>query len=212
MLYSFCVSFSPIYIIRLFTMKLTYASTIVQGACLLPLLSLLSAAVPLGGQRALARREDNGPLASNTSSPQALLPASARPAAAAADAPPAAEADSPVPVGTVITSCTVPGTVALTFDDGPYIYTPAVLDTLLQNNIKATFFVNGQNWADINSADSQASVRRAIAEGHQVGSHSKPIPRSLRAVTDTPGLTAHGAQRTRTRTSRRWITTASSAR
>jgi hypothetical protein len=30
---------------------------------------------------------------------------------------------SSVPIGTIINSCTVPGTFALAFDDGPYIYT-----------------------------------------------------------------------------------------
>jgi hypothetical protein len=26
-----------------------------------------------------------------------------------------------IPIGTIISSCTVPGTIALTFDDGPYM-------------------------------------------------------------------------------------------
>jgi hypothetical protein len=28
-----------------------------------------------------------------------------------------------IPYGTIIESCTVPGNVAITFDDGPYVYT-----------------------------------------------------------------------------------------
>ena len=56
---------------------------------------------------------------------------------------------SSVPVGTIITACTVPGTFALTFDDGPYIYTGELLDILASNGVKATFFLNGQNFGSI---------------------------------------------------------------
>jgi hypothetical protein len=34
---------------------------------------------------------------------------------------------SAVPIGVVIDSCTVPGTFALAFDDGPYIYTVRII-------------------------------------------------------------------------------------
>lgn len=54
-----------------------------------------------------------------------------------------------VPVGSIITACTVPGTFALTFDDGPYIYTSELLDILANNGVKATFFLNGQNFDSI---------------------------------------------------------------
>lgn len=99
-------------------------------------------------------------------------PAARPQVAAAAAVPSAAAAGSSIPIGTIINSCTVPGTVALTFDDGPYIYTAQVLDTLKSNNVRATFFVNGDNWANILNADDQALVHRMIAEGHQIGSHT----------------------------------------
>ncbi len=83
-----------------------------------------------------------------------------------------AAADSSVPVGSIIDRCTQPGTVALTFDDGPHIYTAQILDTLRANNVRATFFINGDNWSNIFNADNQALVRRMIAEGHQIGSHT----------------------------------------
>lgn len=91
---------------------------------------------------------------------------------AAKAVPFAAAAGSSVPFGTIINSCTVPGTVALTFDDGPYIYTSQVLDTLKNNNVHATFFVNGDNWSNILSVNDEALVHRMIAEGHQIGSHT----------------------------------------
>lgn len=79
-------------------------------------------------------------------------------------------------VGTIIRKCTVPGTVALTFDDGPSQYTGMVLDTLRRHNTKATFFVNGIN-NPLGSVDDPetpwpALLRRMHAEGHQIGSHT----------------------------------------
>lgn len=46
----------------------------------------------------------------------------------------------------VITTCTVPGTIALTFDDGPYEYTWALAESLKKHGVTATFFMNGNNW------------------------------------------------------------------
>lgn len=82
---------------------------------------------------------------------------------------------SAVPRGTIISHCTVPGVVALTFDDGPYKYTGHVLDLLDQHNAKATFFVNGDNWIqglDDESTPWPGLLRRMVSSGHQVGSHS----------------------------------------
>jgi peptidoglycan/xylan/chitin deacetylase (PgdA/CDA1 family) len=47
--------------------------------------------------------------------------------------------------GAGIIDCTAPGVIALTFDDGPYIYTSHILDILEQYNVKATFFITGNN-------------------------------------------------------------------
>jgi peptidoglycan/xylan/chitin deacetylase (PgdA/CDA1 family) len=44
-----------------------------------------------------------------------------------------------------IYDCAVVGDMALTFDDGPYIYTSHILDLLLQYNASATFFITGNN-------------------------------------------------------------------
>jgi peptidoglycan/xylan/chitin deacetylase (PgdA/CDA1 family) len=50
-----------------------------------------------------------------------------------------------IPVdGTIITACNVPGVVALTFDDGPYIYTQEIVDQLTAAGQRATFFQNGK--------------------------------------------------------------------
>lgn len=58
--------------------------------------------------------------------------------------------------------------VALTFDDGPHpVYTPEMLDLLKEKNIKATFFLLGEQvekYPDI--------VKRMNDEGHLIGNHS----------------------------------------
>ncbi|KAF4979734.1 hypothetical protein FZEAL_4091 [Fusarium zealandicum] len=81
---------------------------------------------------------------------------------------------TPVPVGVSIQSCTLEGVVAITFDDGPYIYTEALLDQLAVAGIPATFFLNGNNWANI--MDHAPTVQRMVAEGHQVASHTYSHP------------------------------------
>lgn len=56
--------------------------------------------------------------------------------------------------------------VALTFDDGPGEDTTALLDELARLNVKATFFVLGDQIAKFPGV-----VRRAVQEGHVVGTH-----------------------------------------
>ena len=58
--------------------------------------------------------------------------------------------------------------VALTFDDGPNrCYTPEVLDILKENEIPATFFLQGQCLAG-----NEDLVRRMKKEGHRIGNHT----------------------------------------
>ena len=62
----------------------------------------------------------------------------------------------------------VPSGVALTFDDGPMPgTTDAVLDTLAELGVRATFFCVGRN-----AERHPALVQRILSEGHAVGSHS----------------------------------------
>ncbi|WP_233564993.1 bifunctional polysaccharide deacetylase/glycosyltransferase family 2 protein [Micromonospora musae] len=59
-------------------------------------------------------------------------------------------------------------TIALTFDDGPDPrWTPQVLDVLRRHHAHATFFVVG---ARVN--EHPELVRRILAEGHEIGSHT----------------------------------------
>ncbi|KAK0478662.1 carbohydrate esterase family 4 protein [Armillaria luteobubalina] len=68
----------------------------------------------------------------------------------------------------VITSCTVPNTAAITFDDGPYIYSEQIVDTPDTNNVTATFFVNGCIYDDA----SVQALKNAYSKGHQISSHT----------------------------------------
>ncbi|KAF2814977.1 glycoside hydrolase/deacetylase [Mytilinidion resinicola] len=82
-----------------------------------------------------------------------------------------------VPYGGVgIYECTTPGTVALTFDDGPYIYTSKVLDVLASYGAKATFFItgnnNGKGEIDIPANGYVPVIQRMHAENHQIASHT----------------------------------------
>jgi cellulose synthase/poly-beta-1,6-N-acetylglucosamine synthase-like glycosyltransferase/peptidoglycan/xylan/chitin deacetylase (PgdA/CDA1 family)/spore germination protein YaaH len=69
--------------------------------------------------------------------------------------------------------------LALTFDDGPDPqWTPQILDILKAKNVKATFFVIGEN------AEAYPEiVQRMVAEGHDVGNHTFTHPN----LADTPG-------------------------
>lgn len=74
----------------------------------------------------------------------------------------------------------LPGTVALTFDDGPHPqFTPKILDILQRKNVKATFFIVGvyaQQYPEL--------VKRIQAEGHSIASHSMTHP-MLTKLSDT---------------------------
>lgn len=62
--------------------------------------------------------------------------------------------------------------VALTFDDGPSIWTAPLLDLLAKHNAKATFFVCGH------AVEAYPHLlTRMLAEGHEIGNHSYDHPR-----------------------------------
>lgn len=59
-------------------------------------------------------------------------------------------------------------TVALTFDDGPHpVYTKKLLDGLLERDVKATFFVIGEN-----IPGNEDLIARMEKEGHLIGNHT----------------------------------------
>lgn len=57
--------------------------------------------------------------------------------------------------------------VYLTFDDGPDERTPAILDVLKKQKVKATFFVTGRN-----AKRYPTLLKRIVKEGHAIGLHS----------------------------------------
>ena len=63
-------------------------------------------------------------------------------------------------------------TMALTFDDGPDPrYTPRILDTLSNHDVRATFFVCGEM-----AVDNKDLLARMADEGHVVGNHTWSHP------------------------------------
>jgi peptidoglycan/xylan/chitin deacetylase (PgdA/CDA1 family)/spore germination protein YaaH/glycosyltransferase involved in cell wall biosynthesis len=76
-----------------------------------------------------------------------------------------------------------PGLVALTFDDGPDPeWTPKILDVLKAKNVRATFFIIGEN-----AEAYPGLVQRMLNDGHDIGSHTFTHPN----LADTSaGLTA----------------------
>ncbi|KAI1623842.1 hypothetical protein EDD37DRAFT_592170 [Exophiala viscosa] len=82
-----------------------------------------------------------------------------------------------VPYGSVIYDCEVAGDIAITFDDGPYIYTSDLLDLLSSNGIKATFFIVGNLHGAIDQTPDWTSViQRMNSEGHHIASHTWTHP------------------------------------
>jgi peptidoglycan-N-acetylglucosamine deacetylase len=87
----------------------------------------------------------------------------------------------------------LPGTIALTFDDGPSAYTPQILAILKKYNIKATFFMVGTN-----AKKYPEYVKAVYADGHVVASHSMTHPQltklsnsQLNYEIDTPKTIIH---------------------
>ncbi|MCA2224407.1 polysaccharide deacetylase family protein [Nonomuraea aurantiaca] len=73
--------------------------------------------------------------------------------------------------------------LALTFDDGPSVHTPKLLDLLKKERVKATFFLVGAQVEKYPSI-----VRREAAEGHAIGNHTYSHP-SLPTLLDNEILT-----------------------
>jgi peptidoglycan-N-acetylglucosamine deacetylase len=71
--------------------------------------------------------------------------------------------------------------VTLSFDNGPEpAVTPRVLDVLNQFEVKATFFALGSKLAD---PQCRAIAKRAHAEGHWIGNHTKTHSQPLGRIT-----------------------------
>jgi cellulose synthase/poly-beta-1,6-N-acetylglucosamine synthase-like glycosyltransferase/peptidoglycan/xylan/chitin deacetylase (PgdA/CDA1 family) len=66
------------------------------------------------------------------------------------------------------TAAPPPGTVALTFDDGPDpVWTPRILDVLKAHHVHATFFIVGSE-----AVAHPELVRRIVADGNEIGIHT----------------------------------------
>ncbi|KAF9924513.1 Carbohydrate esterase 4 protein [Modicella reniformis] len=80
----------------------------------------------------------------------------------------------------VITACTKSKTVALTFDDGPYIYAYDVAKALDAVGAKGTFFLNGDNYVNIYDPDPRKTAKYLFDKGHQIASHTWSHPHLIK--------------------------------
>lgn len=87
-----------------------------------------------------------------------------------------------IPAGTFFRECTVPGVMAITFDDGPWRYTSDILSQLKEAGANATFFPNGNNYGCI--YETKDILRQALEDGHQIGSHTWSHPRLTQLTAD----------------------------
>ncbi|KAF7351549.1 hypothetical protein MSAN_01587400 [Mycena sanguinolenta] len=78
----------------------------------------------------------------------------------------------PRAVPQVVYSCQNQDEIALTFDDGPYIYLRQISDAFTAANASATFFMNGNNWDCIYEPARMSDVEYAYKAGHMIGSHT----------------------------------------
>ncbi|KAF9318805.1 hypothetical protein BG003_010533 [Podila horticola] len=69
-----------------------------------------------------------------------------------------------------VDTCTKPGVVAWTIDDGPGMYNDQLLAIMAKKNVTATFFVLG-TMIDQNAAQAGA-LKKVLAGGHQLASHT----------------------------------------
>ena len=84
-----------------------------------------------------------------------------------------------------------PGMIALTFDDGPdSVWTPKILDILKQENIKAAFFIVGQN-----GQENPDLIRRIVDEGHEIGNHTFTHPNLGEVPNQVTDLEINATQR-----------------
>jgi len=66
--------------------------------------------------------------------------------------------------------------VALTYDDGPSAWTVPILEHFAEHDGRATFFVLGNA---IDGEERRATLRRTVAEGHEIGNHTFTHPGDL---------------------------------
>lgn len=84
------------------------------------------------------------------------------------------QAPAVVPAGREPVDCTLFPCMALTYDDGPSDATAGMLDVLAQRHAAATFFVMGEKAARYGDV-----LRREVADGHQVETHTWNHPKLL---------------------------------
>ena len=108
------------------------------------------------------------PAQSSSTQPAVTTNASA---ASSASSAAATSPSSPAPKAPAAVDCKVEKCIALTYDDGPSQLTPKLLQTFHEKNAQATFFLIGQNAANLPEI-----VKQTADLGFEIGNHSWSHP------------------------------------
>jgi peptidoglycan/xylan/chitin deacetylase (PgdA/CDA1 family) len=66
--------------------------------------------------------------------------------------------------------CITPGKIALTYDDGPNLFTKEFI-TSISKEYRVTFFMNGWNYENTQMAPWHQIIKLAYERGHEIGNH-----------------------------------------
>jgi peptidoglycan/xylan/chitin deacetylase (PgdA/CDA1 family) len=67
-------------------------------------------------------------------------------------------------------NCIYPGMIALTYDDGPNIFTEEFIKNVTVN-YNVTFFINGWNYENVQESPWHSIIKLAYDSGHEIGNH-----------------------------------------
>lgn len=66
--------------------------------------------------------------------------------------------------------CSQPGMIALTYDDGPNIFTEEFINNLT-NDYPVTLYINGWNYKQLQNSPWHSIIKLAYDKGHEIGNH-----------------------------------------
>lgn len=66
--------------------------------------------------------------------------------------------------------CSQPGMIALTYDDGPNVFTEEFINNI-SVEYKVTFYVNGWNYENVQESPWHSILKLAYEKGHEIGNH-----------------------------------------
>lgn len=75
-----------------------------------------------------------------------------------------------LPEADIYYECIAPGMIALSYDDGPGIFTKEFIENIV-TDYRVTFFINGWNYERLQYSPWHDVVKEAYDKGHEIGNH-----------------------------------------